>query len=461
MKTITTIILTLSFGFYSIAQTYFSEDFEPAGGTLTQNNAWTTQIITAHPSGFDWYHSDFSGSAFAKISNYDNATSSNSPLESWLISPQIDLSTATNPNLNFNHTKRFNGADLVVLISTDYVSGLPSSANWTDLTALFAMDTDVSSWTFVNSGNLDLSSYLSASSTATIAFQYIGGSSDGSTYEIDDIIINEGGSAPSFTSIYDIQYSTSTPADSPYNGQQVNTGGIVNYVRYDNTFYLSSGTGPWSGIYVYDTLSTVSVGDSITLTAQVYEFNDLTELKNLSNLIVISAGNGFSENIVSSAAGNSEDYEGCLITVNNATCVNNNAGFGTWIIDDGSGPALVDDFFFPFTAVNNQIYNVTGLLDYSFDDFKILPRDIDDIDEVTAISNFQNVSFSFYPNPVAQDYIVIELNQPAQVEIINAIGEICYSNKTPKGNHHLDVSNLTTGYYFIKAGNKAKKLIIN
>ena len=71
MKTKLTLFV-LALGFNAIGQVYFSEDFEPSGGTLDQNNAWTTQIITAHPDGYNWYHSDFGGDAFAKVSNYNN-----------------------------------------------------------------------------------------------------------------------------------------------------------------------------------------------------------------------------------------------------------------------------------------------------------------------------------------------------------------------------------------------------
>lgn len=461
MKTTTTLFLIICICFASYAQTYFSEDFEPIGGTLTQNNAWTTQVVVPHPNGYDWYPSDFNGSAFAKISNYDAVTSANSDLESWLISPPIDLTFAINPTLNFSHTKRHNGTDLAVLISTDYVTGLPSSATWTDLTSMFTMDTDVNSWTFINSGNLGISSYITGlAGTVSVAFKYIGGTSDGSTYEIDDIIINEGGTTPTVISIYDIQYTTASPADSPFIGQQVNTGGVVNFVRYDNSFYISSGSGPWSGIYVFDTLTNVSVGDSITFSCLVDEFYELSELKNISNLITVSSGNNFTSNVVNSSDGNSEDFEGCLITVNNATCNNANAGFGTWIINDGSGPAIVDDFFFPFTPINSQVYDVTGLVDYSFGDFKILPRDIDDIDEITAINNNKKLSFSVYPNPSTADFIAIELDKTADVKLINAIGKNCFSTTMKQGNHTIDISNLTSGYYFIQVGTQTKKLII-
>ena len=460
MKNTLTILVSF-FLYYGIsAQTYFTEDFEPTGGSLTQNNAWTTEIITAHPDGYDWYHDDFSGDAFAKVSNYNATSATNSQMETWLISPPIDLSTATNPTLNFNNVKRFTGTDLVVLISTDYAGGSPSTGTWTDITSVLTMDANDASWNFVNSGNLDLSSYITGSpSTARLAFQYVGGATDGSTYEIDDIIINEGGVTPTVTSIYDIQFSTANPADSPLMGQQVNTGGIVNYVRMDGSYYLKSGDGPWSGIYVYDTLSTVLKGDSITLTASVDEYYELTELKNISNLSIISSGNTFSSNVVSSLQAASEEYEGCLVTINTATCTNDNAGFGEWIINDGSGPCNVDDFFFPFTPTLNNIYNVTGLVDYSFSNFKILPRDIDDIDEITTIGENDLVRFSYYPNP-AKDLLNIELQIDATIKITDLSGKTCYNKNFAKGNHIIDLQNFSNGNYILNIGEHFKKLLI-
>ena len=551
MKNTLTILVSL-FLYYGIsAQTYFTEDFEPTGGSLTQNNAWTTEIITAHPDGYDWYHDDFSGDAFAKVSNYNATSSINSPMETWLISPLIDLSTASTPQLNFENVKRFAGDDLNVYISTDYITATPTnytistagtswsspnitinvgdtvtwintsgshnvngttttfpnnpqsfgnsvgsgwtyqfvftvagnydfqcdphasfgmtgtitvqpinSPTWTDLTGQLNMDSDISSWNFVNSGNLDLSPFISSSpSTVTLAFQYIGGASDGSTYEIDDILISEGGANPTTVSIYDIQFTTVNPADSPYMGQQINTGGIVTYVRADNTYYLQSGEGEWSGIYVYDTLSNVTEGDSITISCEVDEYFNLTELKNVNNLVIVSSGNTFSSNLVSSLQAASEEYEGCLVTVNTATCTNDNAGFGEWIINDGSGPCNVDDFFFPFTPTLNNIYNVTGLIDYSFSNFKILPRDIDDIDEITTIGENDLVRFSYYPNP-AKDLLNMELQMDATIKITDLSGKTCYNKNFAKGNHIIDLQNFPKGNYIINIGEHVKKLLI-
>ena len=44
-------------------------------------------------------------------------------------------------------------------------------------------------YVFVNSGNINLSAYKA--SNVRIAFKYSGSSSDGSTWELDDVLIKE------------------------------------------------------------------------------------------------------------------------------------------------------------------------------------------------------------------------------------------------------------------------------
>ena len=81
-----------------------------------------------------------------------------------------------------------------------------------------------------------------------------------------------------------------------------------------------------------------------------------------------------------------EQWEGVVIQTLNAECTSNTVGFGMWEINDGSGTLLADDDIFPyhFNAVVGSDYNVTGIGHFSFGDYKILPRDINDISLVVA-----------------------------------------------------------------------------
>lgn len=120
---------------------------------------------------------------YAKISNY--ISGANKSCETWLISPFVNLLAANKPILTFQNAFNYTGAALELYISTNYISGLPSSADWTKL----SFDLSEGNWNFVNSGNVNLTSFKS--SNTRIAFKYIGNNDKGSTWEVDDILIRE------------------------------------------------------------------------------------------------------------------------------------------------------------------------------------------------------------------------------------------------------------------------------
>ena len=104
-------------------------------------------------------------------------------------------------------------------------------------------DVDNTTWgNWTNSGDVDLSAYKSSSTY--IAYEYFGSSSS-STWEIDNIFINEGSTPPptiDTVSIYDIQYTTDPTGNSSYVGQQIVTGGC-NCCRSDSSFFMSMEVG--------------------------------------------------------------------------------------------------------------------------------------------------------------------------------------------------------------------------
>ena len=451
MKNIFTLITFCLYSSFFYGQTiYLSKDFDDLS---LSSGGWTTQVVV---DTTNWYASDFNGDKFAKISNYTNG---NVPAEAWLISPSVDLTNASQPNLSFGTIMKFAGAALTLYISTDYdgTSNPTSQGTWIDITSNASWDTNNSSWgNWTNSGDVDLSSFISNS--VYIAYKYTGTSSDGSTWEVDDILIKEGGSGNNNNaiSIYDIQHTTSASGESPYENQQVSTGGIVNYIRYDGSFYLQSGSGPWTGIYVFDTSSNVMVGDSITVDAEVVEYYDLTELKNLSNLNVVSNMNSISINNASSSEANSELYEGCLIKVSSAQCTNANGQFGEWTIDDGSGPVQVDDFLFSYSPTQNFYYTVSGLIDYSFGEFKLLPRDADDVEQSTDLSELNSFEWGIFPNPVDNSTLNITSSINGELNIINVFGQVILTRKVNNGLNSISIDHLTKGNYVVKLNEKSR-----
>lgn len=158
-----------------------SKDFDDQSLT---SGGWSSQTIIGGAS-CDWGIFASTNSA-AKVSNNSNLV-----CESWLISPAIDLTGATNASMEFRNTIRFDvGPQLELIVSTDYDGvSAPSTATWTSLTAAVSAnngwDTDAGSWNFISSGSVDLSAFTQAG--VYVAFKFIGTNSTSVTWEVDEI----------------------------------------------------------------------------------------------------------------------------------------------------------------------------------------------------------------------------------------------------------------------------------
>jgi len=145
------------------------------------SNGWSTQIVVGP---FDWSTTDQgSNSHYAALTNYD---SGNTTSEVWLISPAFDFSSSTTPSLSFKNASNYNGPDLEIMVSINYDgTSLPATAIWIPLSATLSSG----GFEWVPSGIISLSSSLGANTH--VAFKYTGTSSDGKTWELDNIIINK------------------------------------------------------------------------------------------------------------------------------------------------------------------------------------------------------------------------------------------------------------------------------
>ena len=118
-----------------------------------------------------------------KATGYVSATQTNYDTDSWLISPEIDMSGAK--SLVVSQAANFfaNGveAECSVLLSTDYTSGDPSKATWTKLT----FDTWPTNWTYINS-TASLGA-MAGKKNVKIAFRYTSTAAKAGTWEVGSL----------------------------------------------------------------------------------------------------------------------------------------------------------------------------------------------------------------------------------------------------------------------------------
>ena len=147
---------------------------------LAAPNTWTTQDVNGTQA---WSYD--AAYKYMKVSGYSGSNFAN---EDWLISPSYTTVNTTSAILSFNHAAKFGSpsTELHVMISTNYNGTNFGTANWTELTVPnWPSGAD---WNFINSGDIDLSSYL-GQSNIHIAFKYTSTTSSGATWEVKGLSI--------------------------------------------------------------------------------------------------------------------------------------------------------------------------------------------------------------------------------------------------------------------------------
>ncbi len=334
--------------------------------------------------GAEWDNEEHAGNKYAFMNGFGAGAN-----EDWLITPGIDMYSNTNAFFSFVSIVGYLETldQLTIHISTDYAgSGDPSTANWSEITDSFTLSNDW--WASTPSGQFDLSPY---NDTVFIAFKYINPDGAAEKWEIDNVKVTAE-EAQEFFTIAEIQGQAT---ESPYKGSIVTTSGIVTAILDSTGYYIQDSTGAWSGIYVYDkdNWSSLSRGDSIQLSATVDEWDcpsaicgpsgdwtePLTELTSVSNLQNFGNKGEPTPVSVTTNEANSEAYEGVLVETVDATCTNPDLGYGEWQVDDGSGPARIARDIYDVSGVQDSSYDITGVVEYSFNNYKILPRDSADV----------------------------------------------------------------------------------
>jgi hypothetical protein len=217
--------------------------------------------------------------------------------------------------------------------------------------------------------------------------------------------------------VQDVQYTPFINGRTPYLGAVVTLGGIMtgdtSHIALSpvttgstNAWYMQSTNQPWSGIWlatadtaVQRQLSNLVNGDSVLVTGTVQEQFDVTRLGNITSVVKVSSGNPEPAAVVrttgslnvNNGVASAEPYEGMLVQLNNVTVTNVSSTYSDdteFSVNDGSGETVVQrsgkytysnmpgDTATGKTIlhVGNKIGTLRGIVYYSFNQYKFVPR---------------------------------------------------------------------------------------
>ena len=129
------------------------------------------------------------------VINYNTATmtgfanNTNYPNEDWLISMPVTLEEVSSASMTVTYIARyFNNLDndVTIQVSTDYESGDPNTATWTQVPTSWVSGTN---WTDFSSNTIDLTQFVG--NKVVVAVKYVSDAKAG-TFEVQSIFVQEG-----------------------------------------------------------------------------------------------------------------------------------------------------------------------------------------------------------------------------------------------------------------------------
>ncbi|SVA22748.1 uncharacterized protein METZ01_LOCUS75602, partial [marine metagenome] len=224
-------------------------------------------------------------------------------------------------------------------------------------------------------------------------------------------------SPESLTSINDVQ------TNPELEGQVVTIGGVVTAEFWggssNRNFYVQDAEEEYSGVVVFnydgwdqfgfdtplgETVYSLAEGDSVVLTGEVVEYYGKTEITNVTGVTVHGpAVHPFEPldvtvNQIMTDGTESEAYEGMLVRISNVLVDEEDLGNGEWSVTDGINSVRVDDNwdYYYWPEEDAELISITGVLDYTYSNFKIQPRLARDVEEAgdVRLQRVQQVLYS-------------------------------------------------------------------
>ena len=229
--------------------------------------------------------------------------------------------------------------------------------------------------------------------------------------------------------IHEIQYTTDPSGDSPQVGRTITTGGVVTARFADGYVLQEPMSGPWTGIFVADTINHPPLGSFAVLSAVVAEQAGLTVLHSVESLTVINIGNALPQPVIIRApdiaigSPTAEQFEGVLVSMGKSAIAAVDAANNTWDIRDSTGlSASVGNRagYSYVPQVGNDLAALHGVVFFTNGIYRIEPRNDRDIlpiaprPSVTGMVNLERAGL--------HDGVVVEMSGLASPAVTKSDG---------------------------------------
>ncbi len=284
---------------------------------------------------------------------------------------------------------------------------------------------------------------------------------DSAVLYVDNASLLDLGPAPEppYHSISEIQGFTTS---SPFADSVVGTSGIVTAVFGNNFFIEEKPGGLRKGLYIYRGSASsprVKTGDSVYVKGTVVEYYGNTQLKNVFGVDIIDSGLALPDPIVLTQNDTvTEDHEGVYVFLENAECINDSLGYGEWEINyryrsTSKDTFLhVDDMGVSYTPTVGAHYSIYGVITFTYGNFKIEPRNEQDITYLDVKENRREKPLIGYMILKGSNLTMKGITGNWQLADIHG-GIIA------QGHGHVNASIERRGIYFLKSKEKTLKIL--
>jgi hypothetical protein len=159
-----------------VKDAYLAETFNEGKGQFTFDDK-----VLPEGSTYVWKHSTYDGAGYMKASAYINKACK--AAESWLVSPEVDLTSATTAKLSFEHAlNNLNSGNI-----NDHIALMvkKAGAEWTAVT--IPQNPAGNSYDYVNSGDINLAAYVGGK--FQFAFKYVSTTAISPTWQIRKVVV--------------------------------------------------------------------------------------------------------------------------------------------------------------------------------------------------------------------------------------------------------------------------------